>query len=82
MTGHCHVVDFNMLKTMETETKKWSRSPTRVANYRALTGKILVFLNRWSHKQVRLYKLYIYCSDEVGLYYEMTANQACSAHEA
>lgn len=22
MTGHCHVVDFNMLKTMETETKK------------------------------------------------------------
>ena len=22
MTGHCHVVDFNMLKTMKTETKK------------------------------------------------------------
>ena len=53
MTGHYNVVDFNMLKTMETETKKWSRSPTRVANYRALTGKILVFSNRWSHKQVR-----------------------------
>ena len=44
MIGHCHVVDFNKLKTMETETKKWSPSPTRVSNYRALTGKILVFL--------------------------------------
>ena len=44
MTDHCHVVDFNMLKTMKTETKKRSRSPTMVANYRALTGKILVFL--------------------------------------
>ena len=43
MTGHCHVVDFDKLKTMETETKKWSPSPTRVSNYRALTGKILVF---------------------------------------
>ena len=29
---------------METETKKWWCSPTRVSNYRALTGKILVFL--------------------------------------
>ena len=57
MTGHRHVAAFNMLKTMETEPKMWSRSPTTVSNYKALTEKNLVFLNRWSHKQVRLYKL-------------------------
>ena len=59
MTGHRQMVAYNRLKTMEIGTKKWSREPTRVSNHTALTGKILVFLNRWSHKQVWLYKLYL-----------------------